>query len=62
MEEDYAICLQIIDPLNPSQDLGKNVRVNDLQQMFRAAYIGLHTNMGNTGVLPVIFEMNKIIV
>lgn len=37
--------LTIYDPLNHSNNLGKNVKAFELQHMFKAAYIALHSNI-----------------
>jgi hypothetical protein len=37
--------LQIIDPLNNKNNLGKNIRAVELQRMFRAANLALHSNV-----------------
>lgn len=39
------MALTIYDPLNHSNNLGKNAKAFELQTMFKAAYIALHTNI-----------------
>ncbi len=37
--------LTIYDPLNHSNNLGNNAKAYELQHVFKAAYIGLHSNI-----------------
>ena len=38
--------MRIIDPIHPNNDLGQRVKAAELQKMFRAAYILLHSEIG----------------
>jgi hypothetical protein len=58
--------LNILDPLNINNNigksklnLGKNAKAFELQNMFRASYIALHTNI-NGNKLPFMFDVKNI--
>lgn len=51
--------LSIYDPLNHTNNVGKNSKAYELQAMFKAAYIGLHSNIKGKK-LQFIFDMKKI--
>jgi len=40
-----TLLLTIYDPLNHSNNLGKNAKAYELQSMFKSAFIGLHSNI-----------------
>ena len=55
------MAMHIVDPLNPSNDLGKHLRASDLQRMFRGAYIGLHSKVAPGAKLRTMFDTKKIL-
>lgn len=59
--DQYVMTLLIYDPCNQSNNVGKHVRANELQKMFRSAYISLHLNFSKEKRLAIMFDMKKII-
>lgn len=45
MYQTNEICLNIVDPLNYNNNIGNSSNALGLQNMFRAAFIALHTNV-----------------
>jgi hypothetical protein len=51
--------LTIFDPLNHTNNLGKNSKAYELQTMFKAAFIALHANIKQEK-LAFMFHLKKI--
>ena len=51
--------LTIFDPLNHSNNLGNKAKAYELQSMFKAAFISLHTNI-KENKLEFMFGLKKI--
>lgn len=51
--------LTIYDPLNHTNNLGKKARAFEMQAMFKASYIALHTNIKESK-LEFMFNLKKV--
>ena len=51
--------LTVYDPLNHTNNLGKNTKAYEMQAMFKAAYIALHSNIRQSK-LEFMFGLKKI--
>ena len=58
--EKESMVLQILDPLNANNNVGKHVKASDLQSMFRAAYITLHADVGSGNSLKTLFDSHLL--
>lgn len=54
-----VMVLTVFDPLNHTNNLGKNAKAYEMQSMFKAAYIALHTNIRQSK-LEFMFGLKKI--
>lgn len=53
--------LQILDPLNHNNNIGKKTKAYEINAMFKAAYIALHTNHKGSK-LQFMFDSAKIMI
>lgn len=54
-----VMVLTVFDPLNHTNNLGKNAKAYEMQSMFKAAYIALHSNIRQSK-LEFMFGLKKV--
>jgi hypothetical protein len=59
--DQYLMALHILDPINPTNNVGKHVKALELQKMFKTAYFALYLNIPAGKRLHTMFDSRKII-